>query len=301
MIEDLIKTAIGGDPGGARDTARTLADPALLPEFRVLFGHKLTAIERKLAYEFLDYLARNSRSPEVAAFLLERLGMEKSEATQLEILGTLRLLDGLDHGPIEPMLASTKPRVRQAAIQALGACAGERSVELLTDILRRSAGGEETRACAEALARCGNEVTADAIIDELDGLERTRQNMTAVLSLLVAVSALCGPRHRAWLRDQLTWRTDPIERWLVLIGLTRIGTSEDCALVAAQVEAYLDQPTGPINLMTGHTPMPHRTSFQAGMSFMHRTCPDQFAALATRARAASKLSAEDRDLLESLR
>jgi len=300
MIESLIKTAIGGDPGGARDTARTLADPALLPEFRALFGRKLTAIERKLAYEFLDYLARSSRSPEVATFLLERLGAEKGEATQLVILGTLRLLDGLESHPIEPFLASTKPRLRQAAIQALGACASERPVQLLTDILRRSAGGEETRVCAEALARCGNEATADAMIDEIDGLERTRQNMAAVLSLFVAVSALCGPRHRDWLRDQLSWRTDPIERWLVLLGLTRIGTSEDCALVVAQVEAYLDQPTGPIHLMTGHTPMPHRTPFQAGMSFLHRTCPDQFAALATRAHTA-KLPVEDRALLESLR
>lgn len=300
MIENLIKTAIGGDPGGARDTARTLSDPALLPEFRALLGRKLSAIERKLSYEFLDHLARNSRSPEVAAFLLERLGAEKSEATQLEILGTLRLLGGLDCRPIEPMLASTKPRVRQAAIQALGACAGGRPVQLLTEILRRSAGGEETRVCAEALSRCGNEATADAMIDELDGLERTRQNMLAVLSLLVAVSALCGPRHRDWLRDQLSWRTDPVERWLVLIGLTRIGTSDDCALVAAEVEAYLDQPTGPINLMTGHTPMPHRTSFQAGMSFLCRTCPDQFAVLTTRAHTAI-LPAEDRDLLATLR
>jgi len=300
MIADLIKTATTGDPGGARDTARTLADPALLPEFRALFGRKLTAIERKIAYEFLDYLARNSRSPEVAAFLLERLSAEKTEAIQLEILGTLRLLDGLDGHPLEPMLASTKPRVRQAAIQALGACAGARPVELLTDILRRSAGGEEMRVCAEALARCGNEATADAIIDELDGLERTDQNMTAILSLLVAISTLCGLRHRDWLRDQLSWRTDPIERWLVLIGLTRIGTSEDCALVAAQVEAYLDKPTGPINLMTGHTPVPHRTSFQVGISFLHRTCPDRFASIATRAHAA-KLPAEDRGLLETLR
>ena len=299
MIEDLIKTAMTGDPGGARDTARTLADPALLREFSALFGRKLMAIERKLAYEFLDYLARNSRSPEVAAFLLERLGAEKSEATQLEILGALRLLDGLEPHPIEPMLVSAKPRVRLAAIQALGACAGERPVQLLTDILCRSAGGEEARVCAEALARCGNEATADAMIDALDGLERTRQNMTAILSLLVAVSALCGPRHRAWLRDQLSLRTDPIERWLVLLGLTRIGTSADCALVAAEVEAYLEKPTGPINLMTGHTPIAHRTLFQAGMSFLHRTCPEQFARLATRAQSA-KLPAEDRDHIDRL-
>jgi hypothetical protein len=299
MIEDLIKTATTGDPGGARDTARTLADPALIPEFRAVLSRKLSAIERKLTYEFLDYLARSSRSTEVATFLLERLGAEKSEAALLEILGTLRLLDGLESHPIEPMLASTKPRVRQAAIQALGACAGERPVELLTDILRRSAGGEETRVCAEALSRCGNEASADAIIDELDGLERTRANALAITYLLVAASVLCGSRHRDWLRDQLSWRTDPIERWLVLLGLTRIGTSEDCALVVAQVEAYLDQPTGPINLMTGQTPMPHRTSFQAGISFLHRTCPDQFAALATRAHTA-KLPAVDRDLLEAL-
>ena len=300
MIEDLIKTATSGDPGGARDTGRTLADPALIPEFRAVLSRKLSAIERKLTYEFLDYLARNAKSPEVAAFLLERLGAEKSEPTQLEILASLRLLADLDSAPIEPFLGSPKPRLRQAAIQALGACAGERPVQILTDILRRSAGGEETRVCAEALARCGNEASADATIDELDGLERTRQNMTAILSLLVAVSVLCGPRHRAWLRDQLNWRTDPIERWLVLLGLTRVGTSDDCAFVASEVEAYLKRPTGPINLMTGHTPIPHRTSFQAGMSFLHRTCPDQFEALATRAHSA-KLPAEDRDFLETLR
>jgi hypothetical protein len=300
MIENLIKTATTGDPGGARDTARTLADPTLLPEFRVLLGRKLTAIERKLAYEFLDYLARNSRSPEVAALLLERLGAEKSEATQLEILGSLRLLADLESAPIELLLGSAKPRLRQAAIQALGACSGEKPVQLLTDILRRSEGGEETRVCAEALARCGDEASADTIIDELDGLERTRQNMTAILSLLVAVSALCGARHREWLRDQLSWRRDPIERWLVLLGLTKVGTKDDCGLVAAEVEAYLEKPTGPFNLMTGQTPMPHRTAFQAGMSFMHRTRPDQFAAFATRARA-TKLPVEDQDLLETLR
>ncbi len=68
----------------------------------------------------------------------------------------------------------------------------------------------------------------------------------------------------------------------MLHGLTRIGTSEDCGLVVAQVAAYLDQPTGPINLMTATHPHPIARRFQAGMSFLHRTCPDQFQALATR-------------------
>jgi CRP-like cAMP-binding protein len=77
MIEDLIKAATSGDPGTARDKARALSDPALLPEFRALLDRKLAAVERKLAYEFLDYLARNSRSAKVAALLLERLGAEK--------------------------------------------------------------------------------------------------------------------------------------------------------------------------------------------------------------------------------
>jgi HEAT repeat protein len=299
MIEQLIATAISGDPGLARDTARTLADPSLVEEFRAVLARKLSAIERKLAYEFLDYFARNSGSAEVAALLLERLGAEKSEPMQLEILGTLRLLHGLESRLIEPLLAPTRPRIRHAAIQALGACVDERSVDLLTDILRNSAGGEETRVCAEALARCGNEATADVLIDALDGLERVRQNMLAVLGLLVAISNVCGIRHRAWLHDELTWRADPIERWLLLIGLTRIGTSADCALVSAQVEAYLDQPTGPINLMTGHTPIPHRTSFQVGMAFLHRICRDEFEALAARAQAA-KLPDEDLALLDTL-
>ncbi len=77
MIEDLIKTATTGDPGGARDRARTLADPALLPEFRALFARKLTAVERKLAYEFLDYLARNSRSPESLRFCSSASGAKE--------------------------------------------------------------------------------------------------------------------------------------------------------------------------------------------------------------------------------
>ena len=299
MIEELIKAATNGDPGGARDTARTLADPALIPEFRTVLSGKLSAIERKLAYEFLDCLARNAKSPEVTAFLLERLGAEKNEAALLEILGTLRLLADLDGTPIEPFLDSPKPRVRQAAIQALGACAGDKPARLLVDILRQSPGGEETRVCAEALGRCGNEASADAMIEALDGLERTRQNMPAILSLLVAVSALCAPRHRAWLQDQLNWRTDPIERWLVLLGLAKVGTKDDCALVAAEIEAYLQKPTGSINLMTGLVPVPHRTSFQAGMSFLHSTCPERFAALAARAHQ-STLPAEDRSFLGEL-
>lgn len=299
MIEELIKTATSGDLGGARDTARTLNDPALIPEFRTLLSRKLSAIERKLAYEFLNYLARNTKSPEVAAFLLERLGAERNEAAQLEILGTLRLLADLDGTPIAPFLESPKPRIRQAAIQALGACAGDKPAPLLIEILRQSAGGEETRVCAEALGRCGNEASVNAIIEALDGLERTRQNMLAILSLLVAVSALCAPRHRAWLRDQLNRRTDPIERWLLLLGLTKAGTKDDCALVAAEIETYLQSPTGPINLMTGLVPVPHRTSFQAGMTFLHRTCPDQFAALAARAHTA-RLPVEDQDCLNRL-
>jgi len=145
MIAELIKTAVTGDPGGARDVARTLADPALLAQVRTVFACKLTATERKLAYEFLDYLARNSDAPEVAAFLIERLGLEEKDAIRLEILGTLRLLEGLDCQAIEPLLGSSNPRLRLAVIQALGSCTGARPAVLLSDILQQSSGGEETR------------------------------------------------------------------------------------------------------------------------------------------------------------
>lgn len=299
MIEDLIRMATSGDPAGARDTARSLSDPALLPEFGAVLGRKLTAVERKLAYEFLEHLARNSKSPEVAAFLLARLGVEKTEATQLAILGTLWLLDGLDCQPIAPLLASDKPRLRQAAIQALGACAGDRPVRILTDLLRTSDGGEDTRICAATLARCGDEEAADSVIAKFADLEPSRANALAITYLLVAASALCGPRHRDWLGGELTRRSDAVERWLLLLGLCRVGTDEDSALVAAEVETYLATPTGPIHLMTGFTPIAHRTSFQAGMGFLKQTCPEMFAALAARARAA-RLPAEDQAFLAHL-
>ncbi len=298
MIEDLIKLATNGDPGSARDAARELSDPALLPQFHALFRGKLTTVERKLAYEFLENLARNSKSPEVATFLLGRLGAEKNEATQRAILASLRLLDGLDCTPIEPFLASPKPPIRLAAIQALGACAGERPVRLLMDILRRSEGGEEMRVCAEAPARQGNESAADTVIGALVGLARSRDNALAVIYLLLAASVLCTPHHRAWLRDQLKVRNDAVERWLVLLGLTRIGTKDDCTEVAAEVAAYLEKPMGPINLMTGFVPVAHRSAFQAGMSFLHRICPDRFAELAEEA-LRSKLPPEDRSFLAS--
>ncbi len=297
MIEALIRLATGGDPGAARDRARSLADPALVPEFRAVFARKLSAVERKLAYEFLEHLARNARSPEVTAFVLARLGAEKSEAAQLAILGTIWLLEDVDSAPILPFLAAPKPRVRHAAIEALGACAGDRPARLVEGILRASEGGEEARVCASALARCGDEASADEVIAALGRLEPARANALAIVYLLSAASALCGPRHRDWLRGELAGRRDAVQRWLLLLGLCRVGTQEDCGLVAAQVEDYLAKPTGPIHLMTGHTPIAHRTTFQAGMSFLERMCPDRHAALAVRARDA-RLPPEDRAFLD---
>jgi hypothetical protein len=300
MIEALLARAVGGDPGGARDIARTLRDPSLLPEFQALFAKKLGAVERKLAYEFLEYLAINARTPEVRAFVLARLVAEKGDSTQRALLDTLRLIPGVDCGPIEPFLASAKAPLRHAAIQALGACAGPRPVALLLALLQASEGGEHTRLCAEALARCGATEASEAVIDTLDGLERSRTNALAIVSLLMAAAVLCAPRHRPWLTEQLTWRSDPIERWLVVLGLTRVGTPDDGPEVARAVEAYLRAPTGAIHLLTGGVVLPYRTTFQAGMSFLHAHRPDLFAALSTRVDAAA-LPAEDLVFLEGLR
>lgn len=300
MVDELIKSALAGDAGRARDTARTLSDPSRLPEFRAaLARRKLSPVERKLLYEFLEYLARNSKSPEVAAFLLERLAVEKQEATQLLILGTLRLLEGLDCAAIEPFLTSGGVRVRHAALQALRACVGDRPVHLLVEALRQSQSGEETRQCADTLASVGDKAAADAVFEKLDTIERSRLNVLAVTYLLVAAYALAGERHRDKIRGELGRASHVVDRWLIVSAICRLGTADDCELVEAEIGDYLRKPTGPINLLTGHARIRFPTAFQAGMSFLKRTCPERFERLSTRALDVD-LPQEDRVFLEGI-
>lgn len=299
MINELLEAATGGDLARARDAARELADPSLLPEFRAVLGRKLKAVERKLVYEFLDYLARNTRAPDVAAFLCARLGAEKNAAIQLEILRTLWLLDGLDAGALEPLLDSENARLREAAILALGACAGETPVRLLSNILTQSAGGMEAANCATALARSGDETIAAQIIEKHDALEKTRANAFALTELKAALYALAGPRQLDWLRMALAQSRDYVERWLLLATICRIASKVDGALIASEVEAYLAAPTGEIGAITLGVTIPFRNVFQAGMAYLRRTDVARFDALAARAHAA-KLPKEDCDFLDAL-
>lgn len=300
MIDELIKAALAGNAGSARDTARALSDPGLLPQFRAALGRrKISTVERKLLYEFLEYLARNSKSPAVAAFLLERLAIEKQEVTQLAILGTLWLLQDLDCTAIEPLLTSGSARVRHAALQALGACAGGRPIQLLTEALRQSEGGEETRQCASALARIGNEAAADAVIEKLKTIERSRPNTLAVTYLILAAYALGASRHLDWFRDAFASSPNGVDRWLLLSAICKLGDERDCGLVETEVDAYLSKPTGPANLLTGFTPIEHPTVFQAGMSFLRRICSARFERVARRAKDA-ELPDEDRAFLDGI-
>ncbi len=296
MIADLLNLAMGGDPGTARDQARGLSDPGLLPEFAALLGGRLRAVERRLIYEFLDYLARNARVPEVTAFVGSRLKSETAEDTQLMILGTLRLLDGVDCGPVEACLQSPKPRVRQAAVEALGACAGPRPRALLGELLSSAEGVADTMAAALALARVGDAASAEVAMTVVDRLEWSQATAVARVHAMVAAVTLCGTQHRDWLRGRLAVAGDDVERWLLVLGLSRVGTAEDCALVAGEVERYLLRPTGPIRLMTGRVQMAHPTLFQAGLAFLRATCPERFAVLAARA-AKVYLPEEDRAYL----
>ncbi len=105
-----------------------------------------------------------------------------------------------------------------------------------------------------------------------------------------------GERHRDWLRGEADGCGDEVERWLLVLGLCRVGDAGDCAVVAAEVERYPDRPTGPIRLMTGGLRLAHPTVFQAGMAFLRATCAERHAALAAKA-AGRELPEVDRAFL----
>jgi hypothetical protein len=66
MIEDLLRLAVQGDAARARETARTLRDPGLLPAFHEAFAGKLSWVERKS--EPITGSASDPRSRGTAAF-----------------------------------------------------------------------------------------------------------------------------------------------------------------------------------------------------------------------------------------
>jgi HEAT repeat protein len=277
VIRELIDRMKGGDFHKARAEAAAVRDLAALEQIREILEPTKDVTEKTYCYWILGDLGRNTKAPQVADYLMERVAAEKQMALRKLALDQVSLLQDATQADNALAAIGDKSRdVRYAAIRALGACRDARCEPALIGLVDADEDAVATRHAVIALARIGTNECSKSLAALFRRLPRDRRHEVTVAAALLALARNGVAEALPLAMEELGASKSEFVNWACMLVIRQHGDERQIDAVVDRLTTLLAKKkrqdmTYVINLID----TPYGDEFTAGVSFLRQFNDDR--------------------------
>jgi ATP:ADP antiporter, AAA family len=229
--------SIEGRFASLRGVFASLLDASTLPVVKQALAHE-SPLRSAFALEMLAQLPAGEAEA-VAPELMALVDHERAEIRAAALRELARIPAAMDAVPVRARLLDASPAVREAAVRALVAAAGDDAPALLDELLRHDAARVRSATLAVIVGSRGTPAYREAGRDYVAAHRFAAPPADAVLreELALAAGALSGGDDDAGFVDAFLDDAEPRVRAAALRSAALLGRADCCARMIAALEA----------------------------------------------------------------